>query len=352
MEDIYRALQKRLDMYSLGFPETQSKIEITILKKLFSEEDAKLFLELSPMLETAESIAKRTGREQEELTKHLEDMVKRGLLFKKTKDGVAKYGAIPFIHGVFEFQVKRLSKDLAMLLEQYYEEGLSKAVAKSTNMFLRPIPVNESIETKSTVAPFEDAVAIIKQASVIAVADCICRKEKKIIGKGCDKPMETCLMFGSMAEYYIENNLGRKISADEAIAIVTEAQKHGMVTQPGTAQNPAGMCSCCGDCCAVLLSIKRFPKPAEMVFSNYYAQTYDNCTSCGNCVDMCQMDAIEITDIAHVNVDRCIGCGLCVMACPNDAVKLVQKEQSKKVPPKTSGEQMMEMAKQRGVLPK
>lgn len=352
MEDIYTALQKRLDMYSLGFPETQSKIEITILKKLFSEEDAKLFLELSPMLETAENIATRTGRQLNELTQHLEDMVKRGLLFKKTKDGIAKYGAIPFIHGVFEFQVKRLSKDLALLLEQYYEEGLSRAVAKSTNLFLRPIPVNESIETKSSVAPYEDAVAIIKQSPVIAVADCICRKEKKMIGKGCDKPMETCLMFGSMAEYYIENNLGRKISADEAIAIVTEAQKHGMVTQPGTAQNPAGMCSCCGDCCAVLLSIKRFPKPAEMVFSNYYAQTNDNCTACGNCIDMCQMDAIEITDIAHVNLDRCIGCGLCVMACPSEAITLVQKEASKKVPPKTSGEQMMEMAKQRGILPK
>ncbi len=349
MENIYSALQKRLNMYSLGFPETKSKIEITILKKLFSEEDAKLFLELSPMLETAETIAVRIGKNVNELQMHLEDMVKRGLLFKKAKDDIAKYGAIPFIHGIFEFQVKRLSKDLAMLLEQYYEEGLSKSVAKSTNMFLRPIPVNESIEYKSTVAPFEDAVAIIKQAPVIAVADCICRKEKKIVGKGCDKPLETCLMFGSMAEYYIDNNLGRKISSDEAIAIVKNAQKHGMVTQPGTAQNPAGMCSCCGDCCAVLLSIKRFPKPAEMVFSNYYAQTNDNCTACGTCVDMCQMDAIEITDIAHVNLDRCIGCGLCVMACTNDAIKLIPKEE-KKIPPKTSGEQMMQMAKQRGIL--
>lgn len=351
MEDIYTALQKRLDMYSLGFPQTQSKIEITILKKLFSQDDAKLFLELSPMLETAQNIATRIGKSLEEIQHHLDDMAKRGLIFKKTKDGISKYGAIPFIHGVFEFQVKRLNKDLALLLEQYYEEGLSQAVAKNTNMFLRPIPVNESIESKSTVAPFEDAASIIKQASVIAVADCICRKEKKIIGKGCDKPLETCLMFGSMAEYYIDNNLGRKISTDEAIAIVRNAQKHGMVTQPGTAQNPAGMCSCCGDCCAVLLSIKRFPKPAQMVFSNYFAQSNDNCTACGNCVDMCQMDAIEIHDIAKVNLDRCIGCGLCAIACSNDAIKLVKKDETK-IPPKTSGEQMMQMAMQRGILPK
>lgn len=351
MSDVYSALQKRLDMYSLGFPETKSKIEITILQKLFSEDDAHLFLELSPMLETAESIAARTGKTTN-IEAHLNDMAKRGLLFKKTKDGVEKFGAIPFIHGIFEFQINRLSKDLVQLLEQYFEEGLSKAVAENTNMFLRPIPVNESVESKSSVAHFEDAVSIIKQAQVIAVADCICRKEKSIAGKGCAQPMETCIMFGSMAEYYIENNFGRKISADEAIAIVSNAQKQGMVTQAGTAQNPAGMCSCCGDCCAVLLSLKRFPKPAEMVFSNYSAGVDGNCTACGICVDICQMEAIKIDDTAQVIKDRCIGCGLCVPICPSASIQLLQKDAEKRIPPKTSAEQMMQMAINRGIIPK
>ncbi len=66
-----------------------------------------------------------------------------------------------------------------------------------------------------------------------------------------------------------------------------------------------------------------------MVFSNYYAESNDNCTACGNCIDMCQMEAIEITDIAHVNTDRCIGCGLCVMACPNEAISLIAKGEKK-----------------------
>lgn len=347
---VFEELQKRLDMYSLGFPETKSKIEIAILKKLFSEEDASLFLELSPALESAESIAARLGKNKQELEPRLSDMAQRGLLFKRTRDGIAKYGAIPFIHGIFEFQVKRLNRELAELLEQYYEEGLSRAVGTNANMFLRPVPVNRSIELKNAIAPFEDAVEILRRAPVIAVAECICRKEKKIVGKGCDKPMEVCFMFGSMAEYYIEQNLGRKIELEEAIAILTEAQKLGMVTQPGTAQNPAGMCSCCGDCCAVLLSLKKFPKPAEMVFSNYTAKVSDDCTACGSCADICQMDAISIGDRAEINPDRCIGCGLCVIACSIEAVRLEQKDQNKKVPPKNSAEQMMEMAKMRGIL--
>lgn len=347
---VFEALQKRLDMYSLGFPATESKIEITILKKLFSEEDARLFLELTPALESVDSIATRLGKNSKELETHLNEMAARGLLFKRTRDGISKYGAIPFIHGIFEFQVKRLSGELASLLERYYEEGLFKAVGMNANMFLRPIPVNQSIEMKNAIAPFEDAVEILRRAPVIAVAECICRKEKKIVGKGCDKPMEVCFMFGSMAEYYIEQNLGRKIEVDEAIAILLNAQKHGMVTQPGTAQNPAGMCSCCGDCCAVLLSLKKFPKPAEMVFSNYTAKVYDDCSACGNCADMCQMEAITIEEVAKVNADRCIGCGLCVIACPTQSIRLEQKDT--KIPPKNSAEQMMQMAKMRGVLPK
>jgi hypothetical protein len=43
-ENIYRQLQQRLDFYSMGFPATESGIELKILKHLFSEDDAKMFL--------------------------------------------------------------------------------------------------------------------------------------------------------------------------------------------------------------------------------------------------------------------------------------------------------------------
>ena len=50
-EDIYRNLQKRLDTYSIGFPATDSGVEIKILKELFSPEDAEMFLGMTPKLE-------------------------------------------------------------------------------------------------------------------------------------------------------------------------------------------------------------------------------------------------------------------------------------------------------------
>jgi Na+-translocating ferredoxin:NAD+ oxidoreductase subunit B len=353
-EDIYRSLQQRLDMYSLGFPETSTSIELDILKRLFSEKDAELFLHLSPRLEEPSVVAERTGRSVHGMEEHLEDMASRGLLFRKRKGDTVKYGAIPFMHGVMEFQVKSFDRDLAEMLEQYYHDGLRASIAKSADLFMRTVPINQSVELTHEVASFEDACEIIRNADTIVVADCICRKEKDMLGKGCGKPMETCFMFGSMAEYYIENKLGRHIDAEEGIAILKNAQDAGMVTQPATAQNPSGMCSCCGDCCGVLQSIKMHPRPAEIVFSNHYAVVdEDLCTGCGSCLDRCQMEALAMgsDDLLKINLDRCIGCGLCVTECPTGALALQLKDEAKRrVPPVSGGEQMMEMAKKRGVL--
>ena len=44
-----------------------------------------------------------------------------------------------------------------------------------------------------------------RAARRIAVADCVCRKETRLLDHGCDYPRETCLSFGVAAEYYIEN---------------------------------------------------------------------------------------------------------------------------------------------------
>ncbi len=353
--DIYKKLQKQLDAYSLGFPETKSGIEIDILKTLFSERDAGLFAQMSPILETPDSVAERIGADAAETAGHLEDMAKRGLLFRKRRGDSVRYGAIPFMHGLLEFQIKRFDREMAEKFERYFDEGFNQAIADNADHFLRVVPVNRSVEFEHHVSSFDDAAELLRNAPVIAVADCICRREKETVDKGCGRPMETCFMFGSMAEYYIDNDMGRKVDAEEAIAILKDAQDAGLVTQPATAQNPTGMCSCCGDCCGVLMSIKKHPRPAELVYSNHLAALdTDECTGCGACIDRCQMEALSMNSdgIAELDISRCIGCGLCVTACPSGALTLERKQEKEKFPlPKSGGEQMLTLAKKRGILP-
>jgi Pyruvate/2-oxoacid:ferredoxin oxidoreductase delta subunit len=353
-EDIFRRLQQRLDLYSLGFPATESGIEITLLKKLFSQKDAEMFLNMSPRLEEPESVAQRLERPVEEVASQLEDMAKRGLLFRLRKDQSVKYGAIPFMHGLAEFQVKRFDRELRNLFDQYLDERFHQAVAGVDGLFIRTVPIEKSIVPEQHVAAFDDAVGILKKNDTIVVTECLCRKRKRISGEGCDKPVDNCFMFGSMARFYIENNMGRQVDFKEAVEILRKSQEAGLVTQPGTAQNPAGMCNCCGDCCVVLGSVKKFAKPAELVFSNYQAAINgEDCTGCEICLERCQMQAITMTEdgIAQIDLDRCIGCGLCVTTCPSEAIALISKpDNARRIPSATSSEQMMQIAKKRGVI--
>ena len=63
MNRIYEKSRMRLDDLGSGFPATQSGIEITILKRLFSQAEAALFVKLSPLPETTGEVAFRLDRD-------------------------------------------------------------------------------------------------------------------------------------------------------------------------------------------------------------------------------------------------------------------------------------------------
>lgn len=352
-QELYARLQKQLDQYSIGFPATESGVELEILRKLFPQEDALLFTCLSPRLETPAQVAARLGRDEAALARQMDSMAERGLLFRKRDPQGARYAAIPFIHGLFEFQLKHLDPELAGLMERYAQEkNFDRAMQTSAAAFLRPIPVQRAVPVEHHVASYEDAAEILRQAGQIVLAQCICRKQKETIGKGCGKVMEACFMFGSMGQYYLDRNMGRLISLEEGLKVLAEAAQAGLVTQPGTAQNPAGMCNCCGDCCGVLISLNKHPRPASMVFSNHYAALdRDLCTGCQVCLERCQMEAFSMAEdgLAQLNPERCIGCGLCVTTCPGQALSLKTKDKAQE-PPQTSAEQMRYMAQRRGLI--
>ncbi|MBW2456711.1 MAG: 4Fe-4S ferredoxin, partial [Deltaproteobacteria bacterium] len=99
---IYQDLREQLDQYSVGFPETESGVEYQLLERLFDEDEARTFLEMSIMAEPADSLAARTGQDVEPLTQRLEGMVDKGLIFRLEKGGVVKYGASAFMVGSYE----------------------------------------------------------------------------------------------------------------------------------------------------------------------------------------------------------------------------------------------------------
>jgi Pyruvate/2-oxoacid:ferredoxin oxidoreductase delta subunit len=251
--------------------------------------------------------------------------------------------------GSYEFQLKNLDRELAEMVEAYFQEGFFDFAPGKNIVPLRTIPVQQSIQVEWPVAPYMQAREIIKTKEKIALADCICRVQQQLIGKDCEKPREVCLVFGSHADYYVENKLGRYISREEALEVLDVSEKAGLVNQPANMINPGGMCNCCGDCCGLLRALNKMSNPAQLVFSHYYAAVDpDLCTACETCLTRCQMGAININDdqVAVVNTDRCIGCGLCVTTCPTEAMALTPKPEDQQVIPPSGGRELMDQTSQ------
>ena len=353
MSDVYERLRSRLDDLAAGFPETESKIEIRLLKQLFTEAEAEFFVQLHPLMESPADVAKRLKRDPDEVAELMEQMAKKGLLFRLRKNDRVRYAAVPYVVGIFEFQVKSMGKDFARDNEDYYEKAFLQNLQSFKTPVMRTIPINRQIVANWPIAPYEDVLQILENQEKIVITNCVCRTQTKLAGGDCDKPIENCFMFGAHADYYAENGMGRYITREEAKQIVIKNEEAGLVMQPFNSQKVGGMCSCCGDCCGMLRSLKKQPNPAESVQSNYYAQVDEElCTGCETCVDRCQMEAIDVIDgISTITLNRCIGCGLCVTTCPVEAIQLIKKSEDQLYePPKSGGETYLRIMQERGKL--
>ncbi len=351
-QDVYERLATHLDNLPGGFPRTESGVEVRILKRLFTEEEAIIACYLRMMPEPVERIARRAGLPPEELAEKLYQMSRKGLIYRADTPEGKRYMAIQYVVGIWEYHVNDLDVELIRDMNEYIPHLLERSVKLKTHQ-LRTVPIGASLEGQGAVMPYEEARKLIEEQNKIVVAPCICRKEHAMIGEGCGKLAEACLVFSSAAHFYESNGLGRSISHEEAMKILNTAEEQGLVLQPTNAQKIHSMCLCCGDCCQILKSLKRLPRPATFVHANYYVRIRkEDCLGCETCVERCQMEAIRMRDdVAEVNLDRCIGCGLCVTACTGKAIDLVRKEETDcYTPPTNVVETYMRIAQERGLM--
>ena len=346
---VYESLAAHLDRLPAGFPRTETGVEIRILKRLFTPEEARLAQLLTPRPEPPEAIAARAGLEPEVLSGKLEEMSRKGLIFRIRKGDRTLYMAAQFVIGIWEYHVNDLDPDLIRDVNEYLPHYFKQPHQLHTSQ-LRTIPIPTALSADQNVMPYEEARRIIAEQDILLVAPCICRKEHQMMGRGCDRPLESCLVFGPSAEYYHENGLGRFIDRDEALRILEDAERAGLVLQPSNAQKVVNICTCCGCCCQILKNLKALPNPARYVASNFVAKIdSDLCIGCCACLDRCQMGAIRVEDeVARLDAGRCIGCGLCVPTCTAEAITLQSKPDGERaVPPASFMEMYQRMAAER-----
>ena len=325
---IYHQFREFLDQFPIGYPSTESGVEIEILKHLFTPEQAEIAMLLTPIPEEAGQIAARTGRDQADLAERLEDMARNNLIFRVRRQGQAKFSSAPFMIGLYEYSVNKIDDTLARLYKQYYDEAYQEEMGRSNVPGFKVIPLERHIQSDLTLLPYHQIEQDIRAARVISVAECVCRKEAQLTGHGCDYPLETCLSFGVAAEYYIENGIGRAITADEAIDIVKKADEAGLVHAGANAKHLSNICNCCPCCCASMKGMVSKGHDKRKYMNALFEAVVDEdlCTACETCLERCPVKAITVADAAEVDRDKCLGCGLCAGVCPVEAITLHLRE--------------------------
>jgi len=335
--DCYKMLARHLDSLPGGFPPSESGVELSLLRRLFTLEEAELAVHLTLEREEAHVIADRAGIDALEAEQRLNKMARKGLIFSiEPEDGQPLYHAVPWIVGIYEFQVNRLDKDFVRDFNEYAPIRGKDPRQQKIIPQIRTIPVGRSIEPRLEVLPYERADELLKAQEKFAVAPCICRSRTEIMGARCDAPMEGCLMFGDWAHYYVRNGLARYIDSTEVMDILARADEANLVLQPSNSRDASFLCNCCGCCCGILTRLKHHPRPSEAVSSPFIAKAEpETCEGCGTCAERCQMDAVMLeNEKVFLDATRCIGCGLCVSTCPSGSLTLARKpsSQQQKVP--------------------
>jgi len=67
---------------------------------------------------------------------------------------------------------------------------------------------------------------------------------------------------------------------------------------------------------------------ANKLFYRGRGACHNACLGFGDCVHVCEFDAIKIVDtVAVVDKSKCVGCGVCVSNCPNHVIKIMPSTQ-------------------------
>ncbi len=333
-DKVYKKLQKHLNKMPVGFPATFSGVERRLLKTMFNVDEAEAAMLMTYKFETADKIFSANVNPDltlEKLQTLLSGMLKKGSIFSKEINELKHYALVPLVIGMYEMQLPRLTASYYLDTREYITKKFGIEYLTTAVPQMRVIPVEKSITSEHKIATYDEIRDIIEKTEKrIGIADCICRIAKDTLGEPCKATdnRQLCLGFRDFHDTYTLHGWAKTITKDEALAILDQSEKDGLILQPSNEQEPQFICACCACCCGILEMMSIMPRPADFAASNFYAALKtESCNGCGKCVKRCNMGAINIKDKkAFLNTGKCIGCGLCVTTCKPGAIHLCKKD--------------------------
>jgi Pyruvate/2-oxoacid:ferredoxin oxidoreductase delta subunit len=164
-----------------------------------------------------------------------------------------------------------------------------------------------------------EAEELLRGAPHVYLWPCNCRA----MWGNCSKERNVCLRFDNA------RNVGWELNADHAVAVLREADRHGLMHTAylGSRHGHHGICNCCSDCCFPLVSAERLGAAGQWPVRRHLAVVDPSlCEGCGRCTKRCPFGAITRpggrASTAVVDQHECRGCGLCATGCANGALAM------------------------------
>jgi ferredoxin len=302
------------------------------IARLFSlladETDADLLLAMPGQ---PADLAAKANLSEDEVQRRLDELFRKGLVFTSKKTDPPTYrmcrdmvqfhdASILWPEATQEF----LDLWREFMNEEWYDLAatISKTVAKP---FTRIIPVGITVEARQQILDFESVRDIVMNSNNLAVTNCTCR----LTMRNCDRPLENCLQVNRAADYSITRGTGRQLTKDQALDLLDECEKAGLIhVTINRSEVDHFICNCCPCCCQTMPVL--IEKGIRVVDPSRFRAEIDAdaCSGCGLCHDRCYFGAITWTDgegsISQVDADKCMGCGLCLVTCPEEAITMAE----------------------------
>ncbi|HMF32598.1 MAG TPA: hypothetical protein VKK79_14340 [Candidatus Lokiarchaeia archaeon] len=350
--DVYEKLRQKINLFFINTPKSPKILKI--LERVFSPEEAELLSNFNtPYIDamTIDKFAKKAKVPVDQVEEIVDRLSQRGLIFKfiNKNDGLAYYSLMPIIPGVFEFYyAANPDKDpdeerpMADWFESYLWDTLAHElpsavpwarILPAVEPIEQLIEVNQGVDVEPKILPFEQAKEVLQACRSFAVMPCACRVHGKYVGRDVSKwPIDVCLTMNSWADYVVERGIGRAIEMEEALQILKDSDKVGLVHSTSNSFKTQFICNCDPENCGILGGFIRRRYTNTFAKSNFLPEiNAEACTKCEKCVGLCPPQALfhhypHTSDLADnfiaVRENICIGCGVCAANCKQGAIQL------------------------------
>jgi len=188
------------------------------------------------------------------------------------------------------------------------------------------------------VIPIEDVEKILNLTNSITRIPCICRKsttgkEKRLCFLISVNPGKMGIIGVMDLSFFDGPDLAKfeTFDKEQALNFFKETETKGMIHTVWTIKAPfvAVLCNC--EYSTGCISMKMTKEARPLTFrAEYVAEVNaDTCIGCGECVKVCQFEAIELDKkMKKIKIDpkKCYGCGICRAICKKNAIFLKDRK--------------------------